>query len=158
MRRCVVVALATRGEDRVLSQEGTTDDDGIMSHAIMVSLVVNAALGVGWIARVAPAPPEVWPLAAGYVDSKKLQFSRHSDHNELPFPFTPTLIAIRAEDNELNLVVYGSLEHPESWLPKGPPIVYVYPDADITVGDVVAALDRVHELAPKNTVVVTELR
>ena len=118
--------------------------DRIMSHAITISIVINAALGAGWIARVAPAKPEVWPLAGPLVDSVRLQFSREVDSiTEMPMPWTPTRIAIRAQDNELDLVVYGSLEAPETWHPHGPPIVYVYPDADITVGDVVAALDRV---------------
>lgn len=142
----------------MVAGDPTTLDDGTMRPAISISLVINAALVVGWIARAAPAKPEVWPLAGGWLDTVKLHFSRTPDSvTEMPMPFTPTKVTIRAEDNELSLLVYGSLEAPESWRPKGPPVVYVYPDADVTVGDVVAALDRVNELVPPDTIVITEL-
>jgi hypothetical protein len=129
-----------------------------MNLAITIPLAINAVLGVGWVARASPTEPPFWPLATEWLHSVQMQFSRAPDAcTEMPMPWTPTLVAIRAEDNELNLVVYGSLDAPESWQPKGRPVVYVYPDANITVGDVVAALDRLEELVPANTIVVTEL-
>lgn len=134
----------------------TGGHDGGMSSAVTISLVVNAVVGMGWIARFAPGAPIEWRVD-GMVDSVRLQFSRQPECTELPMPFVPTKIAIRAENGELNLVIYGSLEAPASWRPHGPPVVYVYPAADITVGDVVEALDAVQDRAPPGTVVVTEL-
>lgn len=128
-----------------------------MSRAITIPLAINVLLGVGWIARMHHPTAPAWTIAFDH-DFVRLVAPRAFDATEMPRPFTPTLVAIRAEDNELNLHVYGSLEHPESWRPHGPPVVYVYPAADVTVGDVVAALDRLQELAPANTVIVTELR
>jgi hypothetical protein len=128
-----------------------------MSNAITISLVVNAVVGMGWIARFAPGMPYDWRVN-GMVDSVRLQFSGQTERTEMPMPFNPTKIAIRAENGELNLVIYGSLEAPESWRRHGPPVVYVYPDRDVTVGDVVDALDEVQDRAPAGTVVVTELR
>jgi hypothetical protein len=130
-----------------------------MNLAITIPLAINAALGVGWVARAAPVEPGRWPLVDAWLDSVNLTFSRRETGcaGEDEQPWTPTLVAIRAENNELNLLVYGSLDAPESWRRAGPPVVYVYPDANITVGDVVAALDRLEELVPANTIVVTEL-
>ncbi len=129
-----------------------------MSNAITISLAVNATLGLGWLARTTPAKAEVWQDASGLVDFVRVQFSRPIDSiTEMPMPWNPTKIAIRIDDGELDLLVYGSLEAPETWRPKGPPVVYVYPDADVTVGDVIAALDVISGLAPKDTIVVTEL-
>ena len=129
-----------------------------MSNEITISLAINATLGLGWLARTAPAKAEVWQDASGLIDIVPFQFSRPIDSvTEMPMPWTPTKIAVRIEAGSLDLLVYGSLDAPETWRPKGPPVVYVYPDADVTVGDVIAALDVIEQRAPKGTIVVTEL-
>lgn len=130
-----------------------------MSRAVTIGLVVNAVLAIGWVSRMAPAEPVRWPLVDSWLDAVNLQFVRDEPfYGEGREPWTPTQVLIRAENNELNLVPFGSLEAPETWRPNGPPVVYVYPDPDVTVGDVVAALDKLNELVPKNTIVITELR
>lgn len=121
-----------------------------MANAITISLAINAALGVGWLVRAKAANAEV------SLDSVRLMFADRFEAS-VRHSWTPTKIAIRAEGSELSLYVYGSLDAPESWARDAPPVVYVYPDPNVTVGDVVAALDRIAELAPAKTIVVTEL-
>lgn len=129
-----------------------------MRRVLELTLVVHAVLAAGWLVRATPASSAPWQAIREVLAAKEIQFSRMVDVTEMPAPWSPTRIAIRAEDGALYLEVFGSLDAPESWRPHGPPVVYVYPDADVTVGDVVAALDKVEDLAPKGTLVVTELR
>ena len=126
-----------------------------MRRVLELTLVVHAVLAAGWLVRAAPASSAPWHALREVLAAKEIQFSRMV---EMPARWSPTRIAIRAEDGALYLEIFGSLDAPESWRPHGPPVVYVYPDADVTVGDVVAALDKVEDLAPKGTLVVTELR
>ena len=119
-------------------------------RTITITLAIHAALGVGWLVRITPSA-DVWSWWPGQLEIERLPVPG-------PLAWDPTRVAIRVDGHELDLVVYGSLDAPPTWQPGGPPVVYVYPDADVRVGEVVEALDRLAELVPRATIVITELR
>ena len=101
-----------------------------MANAIVISLAVNAVVGVGWFAT--PPPEEPADIVAA------IELLVGTEH---PAPWTPTLIEVVRT----------------TWARGAPPVVYAYPRADVTIGDYVEAIDAIRDLVPQNTIVVSAL-